>query len=366
VKADAGAVAVPEDHAAVGEQDDAVETDGAGRTRPVVTYISWAQSCSRSDHMARELGGRSHMVYLPKFGSRASTIVFKYIGQWVKTARILRRERPEVVFVMTPPLFAALPAFWYARRHHKPVVLDAHSAAFLHPRWRRWLWLQRALCRRAVTTLVHGEAIATLVREGGGHATLVPDVPITFPDLVPFPRPGGFVVAVVCSFNYDEPLAAIVDAARLMPDVSFFMTGNPKHFPAETLGELPRNLTLTGFISTATYGGLLATADVVMTLTTRDHTMLRGAYEAIYQGTPVIVSNWTLLRDAFPEGAAHVDNSPEDIVRAIKQVRRDPGVFRAGASRLRQVKLSRWEGVREQIVARLSLSRRSHPPITRQ
>ena len=43
----------------------------------VITYISWAESCSRSDHTARELGGRSHMVYLPQFGSRASTILLQ-------------------------------------------------------------------------------------------------------------------------------------------------------------------------------------------------------------------------------------------------------------------------------------------------
>ena len=42
-----------------------------------VTYISWAESCSRSDHTARELGGRSHMVYLPQFGSRPSTILLQ-------------------------------------------------------------------------------------------------------------------------------------------------------------------------------------------------------------------------------------------------------------------------------------------------
>ena len=54
-----------------------------------ITYISWADACSRSDHTARELGGRSHMVYLPQLGSRPATILFKYIGQWFRNARIL-------------------------------------------------------------------------------------------------------------------------------------------------------------------------------------------------------------------------------------------------------------------------------------
>ena len=67
-----------------------------------------------------------------------------------------------------------------------------------------------------------------------------------------------------------------------------------------------------------------------MTLTTRDHTMLRGAYEAIYQGTPVIVSDWALLRESFPEGAAHVENTAKAIVRGIQRRAVPPGRLSCG------------------------------------
>ena len=329
---------------------------------PRVTYISWAESCSRSDHTARELGGRSHMVYLPRFGSRASTVAFKYLGQWIDTARILRQERPDAVFVMVPPIVAALPAFWYAWRHGKQVVLDAHTAAFLHPRWRRLQWLQRALSRRAATTIVHNEHLAELVRGAGSRATVVPDVPIVFAEREPFARPQGFVVAVVCSFNPDEPLRAMLEAARTLPDVRFFMTGNPRHFPAELKGLVPSNVTLTGFLSTPAYGGLLTDADAVMTLTTRDHTMLRGAYEAIYQGTPVIVSDWPLLRQAFDVGAVHVDNSAVQIAAAIGTIRQHQQEYREQASTLRQKKLAQWALVREQILLTVGLASPSAVP----
>jgi glycosyltransferase involved in cell wall biosynthesis len=299
------------------------EASNGHRAAPRITYISWAESCSRSDHTARELGGRSHMVYEPALGSRASTVWLKYWRQARSTAAILRDEEPDVVFVMTPPLFAAVPAFWYAFRHGKRVALDAHSAAFMHPRWRWFQWLQRWMCRRAVTTLVHNEHIAERVREAGGHATLVPDVPVLFSPSVAFHRPEQFTVAVVCSFNYDEPVPAIIAAAAQVPDVRFFVTGNPKHLKPELKTSLPPNMTLTGFLSDEAYGSLISSADAVLTLTTRDHTMLRGAYEAIYQGTPVIVSDWPLLREAFPEGASHVDNSPARIAAAVGAMQRD-------------------------------------------
>jgi hypothetical protein len=293
------------------------------------------------------------MVYAGSLGSHPATILLKYAAQWIRTSRILREERPDTVFVMTPPLFAALPAFWYAVRHGKRVVLDAHTAAFLHPRWRSWQWLQRLLCRRAATTLVHNEHIGGLVRNGGGDATLVPDVPIVFARTEPFSRPAGFVAAVVCSFNDDEPLPAILDAARRMPEMSLFLTGDPRHFPSQLAGQVPSNVTMTGFLSTEAYGGLLAGVDVILTLTTRDHTMSRGGYEAIYQGTPVIVSDWPILRDAFPDGAIHVDNTPDGIVRGLEQMKAALDDYRAGAARLRDAKRGRWSDVRRRVLARI-------------
>ena len=316
-----------------------------------VTYISWAESCSRSDHTARELGGRSHMVYEGRLGSRASTVLWKYWLQGRTTARILRDEQPDVIFVMTPPLVAAVPAFWYAWRRGGRVVLDAHSAAFLHPRWRWFHWLQRWMCRRAATTVVHNEHVAGIVTRAGGHTTLVPDVPIVYERSAAFARPAQFTVAVVCSFNYDEPLGAMIDAARELPDVRFFVTGNPKHLDQALKARMPENMTLTGFLSTEAYGSLISGADAVLTLTTRDHTMLRGAYEAIYQGTPVIVSDWALLREAFPEGAAHVDNSPQSITAAVRAIQQRPEVFRAGAERLAAAKRARWLATKQTLVA---------------
>ena len=307
-----------------------------------ITYISWAEHCSRSDHTARELGGASHMVYLGWLGSHPLTVAFKYAGQALRTWGILLRERPRAVFVMAPPVFAVVTVWLYAVVRRIPFVLDAHTAAFAHPRWARWQWLQRALSKRAATTIVTNEHLAAFVRGAGGRAILVPDVPVRFSTIQPLERTTEFLVAVVCSFNYDEPVAEMLAAARALPDVQFRVTGNPRHLSAELKRDLPGNVRLTGIWPDAAYGGLLTSADVVMTLTTRDHTMLRAAYEAIYQGTPVIVSDWPLLRTAFDDGAIHVDNSTTAIVGAVRRMRAAHAQFRAGAAELRQRKLERW------------------------
>jgi glycosyltransferase involved in cell wall biosynthesis len=318
---------------------------------PRVTYISWAPHCSRSDATARELGGTSHMVYWAWLGSHPATIALKYLGQTFATWRVLLRERADVVFVMTPPPIAILAVYAYCALHGVPYVVDAHTGVFVTRRWRRFQRLQFWLCRRALSTIVTNEHIAELVRSQGATATVVADVPIHYEtEGEASPEDGPFIVAFATSFDRDEPIAEMVEAARRLPQVSFFMTGDSATGAQRLPADLPRNLTLTGFLEPGAYGGLLRRAGVVVALTTDDHTMQRGAYEAIYQATPVIVSNTAVLRSAFDEGAQHVDNSPDAIVKAVLRVREDRATFRAGAARLRDQKLRQWQHVKETLL----------------
>ena len=294
------------------------------------------------------------MVYWGSLGSRASTVWLKYLGHAVRTWRLLAAERPGAVFVMTPPVFAPLVAWVYCATHGCRLVLDAHTAAFLHPRWRWFQWLQFWLSRRAATTIVHGPHLKELIERNGGRAIIVEDIPVHFPEGGAYPLPDGFNIAVVCSFNPDEPVASVLEAASRRPDTTFHLTGDARALDADLRQNLPPNVQLTGFLSDAAYGFLIAHADAVMALTTRDHTMLRGAWEAVYQETPVIVSDWPVLRHAFDDGAIHVDNTPDRIVEAVDELRENIGRYREGVRALRRRKEQRWMAVRQELRASIS------------
>lgn len=324
--------------------------------RPIV-YISWAESCSRSDHTARELGGKSFMVYLGFLGSHPLTVPLKYLGQFVMTLWILVRERPRAVFVMSPPLVAACPAYLYRLITGAPFVMDCHTAAYLHPRWKRLQWLQHWLGRRAATNIVTNEHLAELVREHGGRATIVRDVPVVYEGRESYPLRDGFCVAVVCSFNPDEPVAEIFEAAREIPAVTLYVTGKTKHLPPDTAARKPDNVILTGFVSDDAFGDLISRTGAVMSLTTRDHTMLRGAWEAIYQATPVIVSDWPCLREAFSQGAVFTDNTARGIAEAIRQVQHEHRRLNDEAEMARRERVTRWRQVREALLQAVGMEK---------
>jgi glycosyltransferase involved in cell wall biosynthesis len=256
---------------------------------------------------------------------------------------------------------AILPVFVYSKLMRVPYVVDAHSGAFLNPRWRRLQWLQRALSRAAATTIVTNTFLAGQLESRRIHATIIRDVPVVFPKGRPFGLTNTFSVAVICSFNYDEPIREILDAAAQLPDVRFYVTGNPRHLDPSVAAAVPANVTLTGFLSTEQYGALLSEAHAALTLTTLDHTMLRGAYEAIYQGTPVIISDSELLRDAFPLGAVHVENTVGAIRKAVEDVRDNYDHHKSAAQQLRAQKVRTWEAVQGQLMRQLGLARQASP-----
>lgn len=78
---------------------------------------------------------------------------------------------------------------------------------------------------------------------------------------------------------------------------------------------MDNNCRLTGYLPYDRYVGLLRGVDVILDLTSQDHTLLMGAFEAVSLGTPLIVSDWPILRDYFSLGTVHVPNTVEGFVR---------------------------------------------------
>jgi glycosyltransferase involved in cell wall biosynthesis len=243
---------------------------------------------------------------------------------------------------MSPPFAAGLAVYPYCAIRRIPFVVDAHTGAFLDPRWRFVQPLQRWLCRKAATTIITNTHLAGMIADFGADWTMLPDVPVKYRgSRSPFSA-SGFLIAVICSFDYDEPVGVMIETARLLPGVTFLVTGDPSKVE-HLQPQFPPNLRLTGFLDNAAYGQLLRDANVVMALTTGKHKMLRAAYEAIYQGTPIIISDSPMLREEFGSGGILVDNTADQIAAAIRQMQENQDMYRRQALELRDAKQRRWE-----------------------
>lgn len=292
------------------------------RSRPWI-FITWYPYCRRSDAIAEQLGARSHLVHSLRFKVPALAPA-KYLLQGLRTTWILLRDRPSGVLVAAPPVVAPLATWLGSLVLRYRFVIDAHSGVFHDARWTWALPLQRFLARRALATVVTNERMAETVRSWGARAVMVQDIALPLrPDGEAFRCPGTHLV-YVCTYSADEPVDAVVEAARRLPEVTFSFTGDPAYAPKGFRERLPANVRLTGFIPDAEYLSLLRGADLIVVLTRQDDTMQRGAYEAMALEKPLITSGWRLLREVFAKGTIHVDNSSAAIVQAVERIRQDP------------------------------------------
>lgn len=292
-------------------------------------FISWAK-LRRADTLAERLGIPSLAIRRLRRGTPFLLTLWKYFLQASETLAALVRRRPRVVFVTSPPIFAALTVWLYAFLFRARFVIDFHSGAFLEKEWRRWDWLQRLLARRAALNIVHNDENAKTAEAWGVPYVVLPSLP---PSLEPVPgapvrsRP---LAVYVCSWKADEPVEALLEAARLTAGVDFRVTGRA---PAGGPSSLPPNIELTGFLGEEEYNQLLRSADVLIALTTRPGTLLYGAQEAIALHKPLVLSRTPTLEAYFPEGTVFVENTAGGLRAGILDAleRRDALQSRMGA-----------------------------------
>ena len=306
-----------------------------------LTFVAWTRFDHRSHLLASELGARIHFIH---FGQRGRVLQapIRYLIQGLRTWRVLRIERPDVVLTQNPPIFCALLVFVFCRLYQVKYVIDSHTGAFLSLKWRPFLLLHRWLSRNALTTIVHNVAQEQAIRTWGCQYVVMIDPIVPYPIGENVKLDGQFNVVVINTFAEDEPINAVLGAASLLPDFEFYVSGDVDLASKAVVAKPPTNCHFTGFVPYGKYIGLLRAADVIVDLTTRDHTLLCGAFEAVALGKPLITSDWPILRERFNSGVVHVPNTAEGIRQGLRRVRANRGALENDILSLRSVLESEW------------------------
>jgi hypothetical protein len=300
-------------------------------------WITWERQ-RRSVELARHFGCELHEII--EVGTQ------RYTKSIVRTIRLLAEQRRAVVFVQNPSMVLASLATLWSLVSRSQIVVDRHSTFLLNRKYPLSLGLiafklmHRFTLRFATLTLVTNEHLATLVRKSGGRALVLPDKLPTASDIhartetSALPKP---TFLFVCSFAEDEPLREVIDAVRLCgePSPRLLISGNTKRADPRLLQHASEDIVFTGFLPDDQYYSTLSAVSGVIVLTTADHTMLCGCYEAVAAQQPLITSDTKVLRDYF-EGAYLVKNTPESISEAMAAIARDRGTFVERTIRMKQ------------------------------
>lgn len=304
----------------------------------------------RSRVFSKELGiGEPHFVN-SVFQRGAMSAPLRYGHQAIKTLFLLFRLRPKIVFFQSPPSQAGIFVYLYCLLTNSRYVVDAHSDALQRDRWTRPRWLYKFLARNAAATIVTNEHFQQMISGWGGDAFVLRDIPTTFPEAGPYRVNGEFNVVMVNTFAKDEPLAEVLAAARGLDGVQFHVTGKLSSANSQLVANSPGNVHFTDFLPNESYYALLSSCQAVMCLTTRDHTMQRGACEALSLGKPIITSDWPILRNYFRRGTVHVDNSADGIRQGILEMKQNHDRYQRGIRDLQSDQRQEWQEKVAQLV----------------
>ncbi|HEY6527945.1 MAG TPA: glycosyltransferase [Cellvibrionaceae bacterium] len=232
----------------------------------------------------------------------------------------MRQWRGKIVFAQNPSIVLCFLCVLLRPILRYRLVVDAHNAG-VYPQEGKTFFMQKLadfIIRNTPFTIVTNSGIASAVALKGGRPLIVPD---------PLPpahgssnKPIARSVLFVCSWAADEPYLEVFKAAQTLPHVTFYVTGNSRGREAIFGSALPSNLVLTGFLAETDYFNLLASCSVVLDLTTREHCLVCGAYEAVSHGKPFVLSNNEATVDYFTTGGRYCDNTATSIAECVQDV----------------------------------------------
>lgn len=285
--------------------------------RNTTLVLGWVNYHTRNEGLAEELGGET--VY-PIWGPRGSALVAvaRYFVQGAKTIGVLARRRPRRLVVMVPPFPALLICTLYAKLTRAVIIGDVHTYPLVSDVWRPFLPATAWLLKQGSGAIVTNEANADILRGLDVPTLMMHDTPRLVPGRDKPVDNAEPTIVFPASFDPDEPVIEVLDAARSLPHVRFKVTGQDNR---EVLAgvEIPSNVTLTGYVSRADYEDLLRTATAVCSLTTLDDCMQQAGYEAMGFGRPLVTSDSSVLREYFGSAAVYAAPTSTSIAAAIEE-----------------------------------------------
>jgi glycosyltransferase involved in cell wall biosynthesis len=162
----------------------------------------------------------------------------------------------------------------------------------------------------------------------------MPDDVVT-PETAPPPRRHARPVVVVAgSLDGNEPIDAVVEAARLTPELDLRCTGALERLRPATRRAAPSNVTFTGWLAYPRFIDELQQADLVAAFSDDPEIMNRAAFEAVGCGRPLLLSDLPKLRSRFGGAALFSANQPAAIAAGMRQALKSAADLGARSRRL--------------------------------
>lgn len=244
--------------------------------------------------------------------------LLRYIECLLESYKTIIRSETEIIAVQNPSIVLALFAILLRNFNNYYLIIDSHNAG-IFPLEGRIYFLNRIAAfiqKKANLTLVTNRELKNIVMQNKGNPFVLPDKIPDYRKIGNFRFEKGRRIVFICTFNEDEPYKEVFKAAANLPeDIIIYVTGNYQNKVNREI--IPGNIRLLGYITDSKFWALLAGAEIVIDLTTREHCLVCGAYEGISLNKPLILSDTQATKEFFSKGCVYVKSNAEDIKMGV-------------------------------------------------
>lgn len=290
-----------------------------------ITTVIWAKEVKLNQFMAKELGSEVIISYKKRIGGFNLPAPLRYVWQAFDTYGKLRDVRPGSIIVMNPPIIAPFTVYLYCLFNKARFIIDTHTAGFLDQKWKFFHFLHRFLAKRAILNTVHNfKNLEILEKWGIGNGYVLPFYNPKKEEILPEGKTdlpekieealmsGKLKVFMVNRFATDDAWKEVVETAKTLPEMLFFITGDNQKINLDD-ETLPGNVILTGYLEHGKFMHLMEKSDVILALTKRKDTVLWSVREIMALRKPFVTTESEVLRKYYGEVGIFTSMEPEDM-----------------------------------------------------
>ena len=301
-----------------------------GNSNSKKIFIVWGREMQLSNNLGEALGAEVKQVYYKELYGVNLPVVLRYFVQGIATLFILFKNRPKVVIVQNPPVFAPLTVLLYCKLSGAKFAIDSHTAAFLDNKWKNFYGLFKFIAKQAILNSCHNYKNLEILKSLGIKPAMVMQFFNPVYNLAKLNqlmqdekieravKASNLPIMMVNRFASDDDWETVIKTAELMSEADFFITGDFKRTRVEEK-KLPNNVFLTGYLKHDEFLKLMWRSRVILAFTLRSDTALWSIREIMALNKPFITTDSEVLRHYFNEVALFTKSDSQELKQKIEQ-----------------------------------------------
>lgn len=312
-------------------------------------FVAWTQISRRSEELSKNFDAK--YIRYNRFDYPWPKRIASLLLNFIKSCKLLYLEKPTTVFTFhTHPLVTLCAILIKTMRPYK-IIADLHTAAYTDYYRFPFKSLIKFTFRFTDLLLIHNRnSINYFEKYFSGYSDKLFFLEDPVPEIIGTGKSkdnpkieGKTICVLITRFSDDEKVMDFLNIVKDLENYFFYITGNYKKI---NIGEDKRtgyNYHMTGFLDENDYWQLLDTADIIVTLTTREYTLLSAGYEAIALEKPILVSETITLKDFFGENARYLNQDFTNVVDELDRIVNNIEHWQQRVKRFKQIRQKEWK-----------------------